>query len=111
MAESAGTGVEALLGEEILPLAASTFVVTFTDVGLGRDQARNRLDKEIHRRFGKPRGSDAYHAYQAVILQIVLIWERAQIAARSHAGFLILLPNGVRLLEATDVASELRTLL
>jgi hypothetical protein len=108
MAESAGPGVEALLGEEILPLAASTFVVTFTDVGLGREQARNRLDKEIHRRFGKPRGSDAY---QAVILQIVLIWERAQIAARSHSGVLILLPNGARLLEATDVASELRTLL
>jgi hypothetical protein len=112
MSQSSATGVEALLGEEILPLAASTFVVTFTGVGLGREQARNRVDKEIHRRFGKPsfRG-DAYHAYRAVILQIVLIWERARIAARSPAGGLILLPDGIRLLDAVDAADELRALL
>src|SRR5436309_147952 len=94
MAESPTAGVEALLGEEILPLAASTFVVTFTGVGLGRERARNVLDKEIHRRFGKPRGSDAYYAYQAVVLQIVLIWEQARIAARASHGPLTLLPDG-----------------
>lgn len=111
MSQSSATGVEALLGEEILPLAASTFVVTFTGVGLGRTQARNRVDKEIHRRFGKPRRGDAYHAYQAVILQIVLIWEQARIAARTQAGGLILLPDGTRLLDAADAADELRALL
>jgi hypothetical protein len=30
-----------LLGKEIVALAASTFVVAFTGVGLGREQARN----------------------------------------------------------------------
>jgi hypothetical protein len=111
MIESSAAGVEALLGEEILPLAASTFVVTFTGVGLGRERARNVLDKEIYRRFGKPRGSDAHYAYQAVILQIVLIWEHARIAARSPVGPLILLPDGARLLGATDALDELRALL
>ncbi|MEU2134984.1 hypothetical protein [Streptomyces sp. NPDC018352] len=108
---SSGTGVEALLGEEIVALAASTFVVAFTDVGLGREQARDRVDKELYRRFGKPRGSDAYYAYRAVILQIVLVWERAGIAARTASGPLILLPDGSRLLDATDAARELRALL
>ncbi|WP_326594939.1 hypothetical protein [Streptomyces sp. NBC_01803] len=107
----AGAGVEALLGEKIVPLAAATFVATFAGVGLGRERARNRVDKELHRRFGKPRGSDAHHAYQAVILQIVLIWERAGVAARAHSGVLILLPDGARLLDATDVADKLRALL
>jgi hypothetical protein len=111
MTESSGTGVEALLSEEIVALAASTFAVVFTDVGLGRGQARNRVDKELHRRFGKPRTSDARHAYQAVILQIVLIWERAGIAARTSSGPLVLLPDGARLLDATDAAHELRALL
>ena len=111
MTESSATGVEALLGEEILPLAAGTFVVTFAGVGLGREQARNRVDKEIHRRFGKPRRGDDYHAYQAVILQIVLIWEQARIAARAYSGGLILLPDGTRLLDATDAVDELRALL
>ncbi|MDX3230860.1 hypothetical protein [Streptomyces sp. ME19-01-6] len=106
------TDVEALLGEEIVALAASTFTVVFTGVGLGREQARNRVDKELYRRYGKPRGSDAHHAYQAVILQIVLVWERAGVAARAVAsGQLVLLPNGARLLDATDAARELRALL
>jgi hypothetical protein len=111
MIESSGTGVEALLNEEIVALAASTFVVVFTGVGLGREQARNRVDKELYGRFGKPRGTDAHHAYQAVILQIVLVWERAGIAARTTTGPLVLLPDGARLLNATDAARELRTLL
>ncbi|MFJ2900624.1 hypothetical protein ACIO87_37925 [Streptomyces sp. NPDC087218] len=114
MTESSGTGtgVEALLGEEIIALAASAFTVVFTGVGLGREQARNLLDKELYGRFGKPRGNDAYHAYQAVILQIVLVWERAGIAARAAAsGRLVLLPDGARLLNATDAARELRKLL
>ncbi|MFI6337754.1 hypothetical protein [Streptomyces sp. NPDC050535] len=111
MTESQVGGVEALLGEEILPLAVGTFVVTFTGVGLGRDRARNVLDKEIYRRFGKPRGSDAHHAYKAVILQIVLIWEQARIAARASTGGLTLLPDGARLLDATDAVDGLRALL
>ncbi|MCX4734622.1 hypothetical protein [Streptomyces sp. NBC_01363] len=111
MTESSGTGVEALLSEEIVALAASTFVVAFTGVGLGREQARNRVDKELYRRFGKPRGSDAHFAYRAVVLQIVLVWERAGIAARSSVGRLVLLPDGARLLDATDAARELRALL
>lgn len=112
MTESSGADVEGLLGEEIVALAASTFVVVFAGVGLGREQARNRVDKELYRRFGKPRGGDAHHAYQAVILQIVLLWERAGVAARAVAsGQLVLLPGGARLLNATDAARELRTLL
>jgi len=111
MTASPASGVEALLGEEILPLAAGTFVVTFAGVGLGRERARNVVDKEIHRRFGKPRGSDAYYAYRAVILQIVLIWEQARIAARLSTGGLTLLPDGARLLDATDAVDGLRALL
>ncbi|WP_331766193.1 hypothetical protein [Embleya sp. NBC_00896] len=111
MTESSGTGVEALLREEIIALAAGTFVVVFSGVGLGRGQARNRVDKEFYRRFGKPARGDAYHAYQAVIMQIVLIWEQARVAARANSGPLVLLPDGVRLLDATDPASELRALL
>jgi hypothetical protein len=111
MTETPTAGAEALLGAEILPLAASTFVATFTGVGLGRERARNVLDKEIYRRFGKPRGSDAHHAYQAVILQIVLIWEQARLAARTSVGPLTLLPDGARLLAATDPLGELRALL
>ena len=111
MTEGSAAGVEALLGEEILPLAAGTFVVTFTGVALGRERARNVLDKEIHRRFGKPRGSDAHYAYEAVILQIVLIWEQARLAARTSAGPLTLLPDGARLLGATNPLDELRALL
>lgn len=111
MTESPGAGVEALLREEIVALAASTFAAVFTGVGLGRAQARNRVDKELYSRFGKPRGSDAHHAYQAVVLQIVLVWERAGIAARTVSGPLVLLPDGARLLGAADAAHELRTLL
>jgi hypothetical protein len=111
MTESSGAGAEALLGEAILPLAASTFVVTFAGVRLGREQARNVLDKEIYRRFGKPRGSDAHYAYQAVILQIVLIWEQARLAARTSVGPVRLLPDGARLLGAADPLGELRALL
>ncbi|MEV1069220.1 hypothetical protein [Streptomyces sp. NPDC050263] len=69
------------------------------------------MDKEIYRRFGKPRWGDARLAYRAVILQIVLIWEQARIAARSHGGGPILLPDGLRLLDAADAADELRVLL
>ncbi|WP_410614388.1 hypothetical protein [Amycolatopsis sp. lyj-109] len=111
MTESSTAGAEALLSEAILPLAASTFVVTFTGVGLGRERARNVLDKEIYRRFGKPRGSDAHHAYQAVIVQIVLIWEQALLAARTSSGPLRLLPDGARVLAATDPLGEVHTLL
>ncbi|SFY44423.1 hypothetical protein OH786_34715 (plasmid) [Streptomyces atratus] len=111
MSQSSTTGAEALLGEEILPLAARTFVMTFTGVGLGRWQARNVVDKEIYRQFGKPGRGDAHHAYQAVILQIVLIWEQARVAARASTGGLILLPDGVRLLGAADAVDELRALL
>jgi hypothetical protein len=111
MTESSDAGVKALLGEEIVSLAASTFVATFAGVGLGRQQARNRVDKELKRRFGKPGGSDARYAYEAVILQIVLIWEQARLAARTASGPLVLLPDGARLLNSTDVAHELRALL
>ncbi|HUQ60295.1 hypothetical protein [Lentzea sp.] len=68
------------------------------------------LDKEINRRFGKPKGSDAYHAHQAVIVQIVLIWERSLLAARTHSGPLQLLPDGARALTAADPLGELHTL-
>ncbi|GAA1283094.1 hypothetical protein [Saccharothrix xinjiangensis] len=111
MTEPSAGGVEALLSAAIRPLAASTFVATFTGVGLGRERGRNVLDKEIYRRFGKPRNSDAHHTYQAVIVQIVLIWEQALLAARSSHGPLLLLPDGVRVLAATDPLGELHTLL
>jgi hypothetical protein len=111
MTEISGDGAEALLGAAIRPLAASTFVVTFSGVGLGRERARNVLDKEIYRRFGKPRGTDAHHAYQGVIVQIVLIWEQALLAARTTSGPLQLLPDGARALAAADPLSELHALL
>ncbi|MFD6139095.1 hypothetical protein [Promicromonospora sp. NPDC060271] len=110
MTESSGTGVEALLREDTIPLAASTFVTVFTGVGLGREQARNRIDKELARRFGKPRGSDDHHAFQAVVHQLVLVWEQARIASRTPPGVLLLLPDGARLLAASDPADELRAL-
>lgn len=111
MTESSGTGVEALLREDIIPLAASTFVAVFTGVRLGRDQARNRVDKELARRFGKPRGSDNYYAFQAVVHQMVLVWEQARIASRTPPGPLLLLPDGARLLAASNPVDELRALL
>lgn len=111
MTESSGTGVEALLREDIIPLAASTFVTVFTGVGLGRDQARNRVDKELARRFGKPRGSDDYYAFQAVVHQMVLVWEQARIATRIPSGVLMLLPDGARLLTAANPVDELRAML
>lgn len=111
MADSSDPGVEALLAEESVSLAATTFVAVFTGVRLGRERARNEVDKELRRRFGKPRGSDSYHAYEAVVLQIVLTWERARVAARAHSGVLILLPDGARLLHSTNAADDLRALL
>lgn len=111
MTDTTDSGVEALLAEEIVALAASTFVAAFTGIGLGHEQNRSRIDNELHRRFGKPRRSGDHYAYQAVILQIVLVWEQARVAARGHSGALVLLPDGVRLLGATDAADELRALL
>lgn len=111
MTDTTDSGIEALLDEEIVSLAASTFVAAFTGTGLGREQALSQIDKELHRRFGKPRRSGDHYVYQAVILQIVLVWEQARIAARAHPGALVLLPDGVRLLDATDAADELRALL
>ncbi|MEV0953808.1 hypothetical protein [Promicromonospora sp. NPDC050249] len=43
-----------------------------------------------------------------MVLQIVLTWERARIAARAHSGVLILLPDVARLLSSTDAADDLR---
>jgi hypothetical protein len=111
MANSSDAAVDALLSEEIVPLAASVFAAVFTGVGLGREQARFEVDKELHRRFGKPHGRDAHYAYKAVVMQILLIWERALVAARAHSGVLILLPDGLRLLDTKDVARGLRALL
>jgi hypothetical protein len=111
MTESSGTGAEALLREDTVPLAASTFVEVFSSVGLGREQARHEVDKELRRRFGKPHSSDDHYAYEAVALQLVLVWEQARIAARAHAGALVLLPDGVRLLAASNAVDKLRALL
>lgn len=111
MTDPSDSGVEALLGEEIISLAASTFVAAFTGIGLGREQNQIRIDNELHRRFGKARRTGDYYAYQAVVLEIILVWEQARVAARAHAGVLVLLPDGVRLLGATNAASELRALL
>ncbi|MDR7385632.1 hypothetical protein [Promicromonospora iranensis] len=110
MTESSGTGVEALLRADSVALAASTFVRVFAGVGLGREQARYQVGKELHRQFGKPH-SDDHYAYEAIVLQLVLVWEQARVAARAHSGVLILLPDGVRLLAATDATDELRALL
>jgi hypothetical protein len=111
MTESSGTAVEALLREDTIPLAASTFVAVFTGVKLGRNQARNLVDKELYRRFGKPRGSDDSHAFQAVISQMVLVWEQARIASRTLEGPLLLLPDGARLLAVSNPVDALRALL
>ncbi|KOV85322.1 hypothetical protein [Nocardia sp. NRRL S-836] len=111
MTEIAAHGAQALLGAAIRPLAASTFVATFTGVGLGREQARNVLAKEIHARFGKPRDSDTHDAHRAVVIQIVLIWEQVLLAARTSHGPLLLLPDGARVLAAADPLGELHALL
>lgn len=111
MTNSSDAAVEALLGAEIVPLAASVFAAVFTGAGLGRERARYEVDKELHRRFGKPRGGDAHYAYKAVVMQIMLVWERALVAARAHSGMLILLPDGARLLDTRDLAGGLWALL
>ncbi|MEV0894042.1 hypothetical protein [Promicromonospora sp. MEB111] len=111
MTESSGAGVEALLGEDTVSLAASTFVTVFTGVGLGHEQTRHEVDKDLRRRFGKPRSSDDHYAYEAVVLQLVLVWEQARIAARAHSGALVLLPDGARLLATSNAADTLRALL
>jgi hypothetical protein len=110
MVNSSDAAVEALLAEEKVALAASIFVAAFTGVGLGRELDRAQVDKELYRRFGKPRG-DANYAYKAVVFEIVLIWERARIAVRAYSSMLFLLPDGVRLLDSKDVAGGLRALL
>jgi len=102
---------DAVLSAEIVPLAASVFAAVFAGAGLGRERARYEVDKELHRRFGKPRGADAHYAYKAVVMQIMLLWERALVAARAHSGMLILLPDGARLLDTRDPAVGLRALL
>lgn len=103
MVNGSDAAIEALLGEEKVALAASIFVATFTGVELGREVDRAQVDKELYRRFGKPRGY-ANYAYKAVVFEIVLIWERARIAVRAYSSMLFLLPDGVRLLDTKDVA-------
>ena len=110
MAKDPRVSADALLSEDVIALAASMFEVQFTGAKVGRQKSGGQMDKELRRRFGASRTMDDHYAFQAVIYQIILIWERAGAATRTSSG-LLLLPGGVRLLNAEDPDRELRALL
>jgi hypothetical protein len=104
--------VERLLDTDVVTLAAHAFVATFTGVKLGRNSASGKVLKSLKKQFGDPRWTDAnYQIFEAVALEIQLVFERARVAARTTSGPLVLLPRGVGLLAAPDPVAALRELL
>ncbi len=104
--------IEKLLAADVVTLAAQAFVATFTGVQLGKNSASGKVLKSVRQQFGNPRWTDAnYHVFEAVSLEIQLVFEQARVAVRLSSGQLKLLPRGARLLNAADPASALRELL
>jgi hypothetical protein len=103
--------IEKLLASDVVTLAAHAFVATFTGVKLGRQAASGKVLKSLKAQFGNPRWTDAnYQIFEAVSVEIQLVFERTRVTARTPSGPL-LLPRGVRLLEAPDPVAALRELL
>lgn len=101
-----------MLATDVVVLAAHCFVAIFPGVKLGREVASGQVRKWLRQEFGKPRWTDANtYAFNALMLELELIFERARIAARQHHGPLILLPRGLQLLDAKDPVAALRELL
>jgi hypothetical protein len=104
--------VERLLDTDVVTLAGHAFVATFTGVKLGRNSASGKVLKSLKKQFGDPRWTDAnYQIFEAVALEIQLVFEQARVAARMTTGQLKLLPRGARLLNAPDPVAALRELL
>lgn len=104
--------VEKLLSMDAVELAAHAFVAIFTGVKLGREAASGRVKKWLRQEFGKPRWTEVTdYTFEAVTLEIHLIFEQARVAVRRSNGPLTLLPRGVRLLDAPDPVAALREFL
>lgn len=104
--------VQAMLDADIITVAAEAFAPTFTGVKLGREAISTKVTKHLRRQFGNPRWTDPDGpAYDAVALQVILLWERAGVAGRGHTAQLMLLPRGLALLEAPDPVTALREFL
>lgn len=104
--------VEKLLSMDAVELAAHAFVATFTGVKLGREAAAGKVRRWLRQEFGKPRFGEVIDStFDAVSVEIHLIFEQARVAARRSNGPLILLPRGVRLLDAPDPVAALREFL
>ncbi|GAA3588382.1 hypothetical protein [Kribbella ginsengisoli] len=98
-----------MLSTDAVELAARSFVVIFAGAHLGREIASGKITKWLKQEFGKPRWTEANtHAYDAVSIELELIYERTRVAARRHSGPLILLPRGIQLLAAPDPITALR---
>jgi hypothetical protein len=106
------TSLQAMLDADIVTVAAEAFVPTFTGVELARSAMSAKVTKHLRRQFGNPRWNDPNGlVYEAVTLQVVLLWERAGVAGRAHTGYLMLLPRGVALLAAPNPITALREFL
>jgi hypothetical protein len=100
-----------LLSTDAVELAAHSFVAAFTGVKLGQEVASGKVAKWLKQEFGSPRWGESDTTFSAVMVEIHLIFEQARVAGRQPAGPLILLPRGVRLLEAPDPVAALREFL
>ncbi|NEA31670.1 hypothetical protein [Streptomyces sp. SID13031] len=104
--------IQRMLATDIVVLAARSFVALFPGVYLGRDLGPGKIRKWLREEFGKPRWTETNtYAFDALTVEIELIYERARVAARKSGGQLILLPRGLQLLAAPDPVAALRELL
>ncbi|WP_405055725.1 hypothetical protein OG474_23620 [Kribbella sp. NBC_01505] len=105
--------MDRLLAADPVELAAKSFVVIYTWGQLGATIPRQKIMNWLVQEFGKPRWNDrvALDSYNAVLFELVLIYEQARIAIRRTDGSVTLLPRGVRLRGAPDPVSALRELL
>lgn len=102
---------EKLLSTDAVELAARSFVAAFTGVKLGQEIAAGKVRKWLKEEFGSPRWGESDTILTAVMVEIHLIFEQSRVAARRSSGPLILLPRGLRLLDAPDPVAALREFL
>jgi hypothetical protein len=104
--------IEKMLAADAVVLAAHCFVAIFPGVRLGEEIASGNIRRWLKQQFGNPRWTEVdTYAYDAVSVELELIYERARVAARRHSGPLVLLPRGVQLLAAPNPVAALRELL
>jgi hypothetical protein len=109
--KSTAEDVEKLLAADAVEIAAHAFVATFEGTKLGRQAASMRVHKAVRKQFGFSWNDPNDHITKAVALEAELLFEQARVAYRTTSGPLILLPRGIRLLEAPDPVAALREFL